>query len=96
MSYYYLTNDGKVYNSQSGKYLSADKKHCVKLLREDKSRRTVTIKHLYKLVFNDVYSEDNIKDLDNEEWKVIDDTGNTYYVSNKGRIKSKAGYKAIT
>ena len=95
MDYYYLTEDGKVYNSQSGKYITGDKRHCVKLLRQDKSSKTITIKQLYKLVFNDVYSEDNIEDLDDEEWKVIEDTNNTYYVSNKGRVKSKAGYKTI-
>ncbi len=95
MSYYYLTEDGKVYNSRSGKYLEGDKKHCVKLLRQDKSSKSITIKHLYKLVYNDVYSNDNIENLNNEEWKVIEGTDKTYYVSNKGRVKSKAGYNTI-
>ena len=52
------------------------------------------LKTLYKLVYNEIYCFDDIENLSGEQWKLIDNTNGIYYISNKGRVKSKAGYKA--
>ena len=55
-----------------------------------------TLSKLYLLEsYNKPYSKDKIENLDNEEWKEIDDTDHLYYISNKGRIKSLQAYEAV-
>ena len=58
-------------------------------------RKKVSLKTLYRLVYNKPYSKDNIEDLNNEEWKEIQDTNKIYYISNKGRVKSLHGYETL-
>lgn len=94
-SCYYLTREGQIYNSSTKKYLKADSKHSFRLKTEAEKYKRVTLRELYKLVYNELYCEDTIENLENEEWKPIEDTNNIYWCSSKGRIKSKAGYKAI-
>lgn len=94
-SCYYLTKDGKIYNSSTKKFLKADDRHSFRLKTEEEKYKRVTLKELYKLVYNDIYCEDSIEDLEGEVWQPIEDTNNMYYVSNKGRVKSRAAYKAI-
>ena len=55
----------------------------------------MSLRPLYKLLYNRLFYVDNIENLDNEQWKFIDDTDNKYLVSNKGRIKSLHNYNAI-
>lgn len=63
----------------------------------DNSGRTkrITLKKLYKQVFETEFSIDQIENLKGEEWKPIEDTKGKYFVSNCGRIKSYCGYHAI-
>ena len=92
--YYYLTKDGKVYNSKTKKYLKLERHNYI-LMTTDKKAKKVTLKYLYKLVYNQVYCIDTIQDEEGEQWKVIPQTQDNYYVSNYGRVKSKASYNAI-
>lgn len=92
---YYLTKDGRIYNSDTGNYLKADSKHCFKLKCENDTLKKITLRELYRKVFDELYCEDTIEDLEGEEWKPIKDTDNYYWISSKGRCKSKKKYKAI-
>ena len=93
--YYFLTEEGEIYNKKKEIYIKPDKDHKFKLKREDNTVKQIALKPLYKLVFDKNYCEDTIKDMDQEQWKAIDRTDNMYFVSNQGRIKSLYGYKAI-
>ena len=92
--YYYLTNDGKVYNNITKKYLKLDK-YNYRLMTKQGIAKKITLKELYKIVYNKVYCNDNIESLENEEWREIAETKGNYYASNYGRIKSYCGYNAI-
>ena len=93
--YYYLLKNGSIYNAKYDTTIKPNKEHTFTLTTIDNKRKKVALKTLYKLVYNKPYCIDNIKNLDNEQWKEIDDTEGLYYVSNKGRIKSLQGYEAI-
>lgn len=91
--YYYLTEQGQIYNSEL-KRICYKGKTKVQLRTIDGKRKTTNIKDLYMLVYNKIYCIDNIKNLPKEEWKVIDNTNGYYLVSNCGRVKSFKGYEA--
>lgn len=93
MSYYYLAENGKVYNSKTNKYLKLYN-NMYSLRTETGETKRITLKDLYKLVYNKVYCIDDIEDLQGEKWEVIPFTNERYYASNKGRIKSYMKYKA--
>lgn len=91
--YYYLTIEGKVYNTKSQKYLKIDNHNYILMTTEGKARK-ISLKNLYKLVYNKVYCIDNIENLQDEQWKIIANTNDNYYISNYGRVKSYANYNA--
>ena len=93
--YYYLTEDGRLYNDELKEYKTHDKNYKLSIKRKDGVRKKVSLKKLYYLVYNKPYCKDNIDDLNGEEWKEIDNANGLYFVSNKGRIKSYNGYDAI-
>ena len=90
--YYYLTEEGKVYNSKANKYLQ--KSNCYKLKLEDNGYKKISLKKLYQMVFNDNYCIDDITNLPGEVWQEIPGTNKMYYASTEGRIKSCMGYEA--
>lgn len=90
--YYYLTEEGTVYNSKANKYLQ--KSNCYKLKLEDNGYKKISLKKLYQMVFNENYCIDNIIDLPGEVWQEIPGTNKMYYASTEGRIKSCMGYEA--
>lgn len=92
--YYYLLEDGSLYNAANDKTVKLSKDYTYRIRTIDDKRKRISLKALYKLVYNKPYSRDNIEDLDGEIWKEIDDTNGLYYVSNKGRVKSLHGYNA--
>lgn len=93
--YYYLTKDGKVYNSKTKRYIKIDAKHSFKLKKKDNTYSKISLKSLYKLVYKENYCNDSIESFEGEVWKPIDRTNNIYWISNKGRVKSLYGYNAI-
>lgn len=62
---------------------------------EDKKRTAISLKKLYRLVYDREYCIDEVQSLEGEEWKEIPHTSGVYQASNKGRIKSLQGYSAI-
>ena len=94
-SYLYLTEQGLIYNQKTKVFKKPYKKdHCFKLKLENGKYKTISLKSLYWDVFKKVFCIDNIQNLQNEQWKLIEGT-NEYFVSNEGRIKSYKGYEAI-
>ena len=65
------------------------------LLTVDGTKRRVSLKKLYRLVYNKEYCKDNIVDLKGEQWKYIEYTDEMYMISSCGRIKSFFGYEAM-
>lgn len=92
--WYYLLEDGTIYNAKTDQIIQPTDEHAFILRTIDDHRKKVSLKPLYKLVYNKNYCKDDIVNLDNEQWKEIEDTDNFYYVSNKGRIKSLKGYQS--
>lgn len=90
--YYYLDNL-KIYNSLTKKYLRMNT-NMFTLVNEDNKRVKATLKELYYNVNNKVYCNDEIQDLQGEQWKEIENSGGNYFISNMGRIKSYKGYNA--
>lgn len=62
---------------------------------EQGKKKAISLKELYKLVYGKVFCIDNIENLQNEEWKEIEETEARYFISNKGRVKSYCKYEAI-
>lgn len=91
---YYLTKGGEVYDSTRDKYKKADKQHVFKLRTVEGKYKKISLRPLYKLVYDEIYVIDNTEDLEGEEWKAIDRTDNIYWISDKGRVKSYASYEA--
>ena len=91
---YYMTREGKVYNSKTGNLMTRYKDCYYKLKTVNGKYKTVSLKELYKLVYNEVYIKDNIENLIDEVWKPIERTDNLYWISDKGRVKSYTGYEA--
>ena len=49
-------------------------KHTYMIRTANNDRKKVSLKTLYKLVYNRPYSKDSIENLENEEWKEIEET----------------------
>lgn len=92
---YWLTEDAKLYNATTGKYSKCDKKKCYTLKTEVGEVKHLSIKSLYRLVYDKEFCIDNIENLKGEEWGEIPNTQGRYFASSKGRIKSYCGYNAI-
>lgn len=92
--YYYLLEDGRLYNAKTKHYIYETQRSFV-LRKKDGSRARVSLKRLYRLVYNKEFCIDKIEDLQDEVWKEIKESNGVYFVSNKGRVKSYHGYNAI-
>lgn len=64
---YYLTEDGRLYNSITKEYKRADKQNKFTLKTLGGERKKISLKVLYAKVYNKPYCEDNISDLEHEE-----------------------------
>ena len=89
---YSIDEKGIVYKNDKPIRLKRDNIYSIK--NKNNLFIQVSLKTIYRQVFNKEYCIDNIQNLNGEEWKPID-TEQRYYVSNYGRIKSLCQYKAI-
>lgn len=91
-SYYLVFEDGKILNTNTGKYLKIDKYNRYSLDYIGSSKPVHrSIRKIYKSLFDKAYhGEDTTIDLPNEQWKEVEGSKQSYYVSNYGRIKSYA------
>lgn len=95
---YTLYPCGKVYDSSKNEFCNIYDNTKCSLKSLDGEFKTVSIRTLYKKVYNKLYIKDDIKDLDNEVWKDIsvikkyEHLRGMYEVSNMGRIKSYHEY----
>lgn len=93
---YYLTESGKLYKTApTEQEIKSDSNNRFILIDTTGRRKRISLKKLYKIVFNKEFSIDTIENLSGEEWQPIANTNGKYYVSNCGRIKSYCGYNAI-
>lgn len=92
-SYYYLDKQGNLFNMKNNSKVKAYN-NSYKIQTEEGKNKSISIKKLYYLVYNEVFITDEIEDLKGEIWKEIADTDGKFYVSNKGRVKSYCDYKA--
>lgn len=93
--YYYLLEDGSLYNAATDQMAKPSSKHTYMIRTANNDRKKLSLKTLYKLVYNRPYSKDSIENLENEEWKEIEETEGLYFISSKGRVKSLQGYETI-
>lgn len=93
--YYYLLEDGTILNYNTGKIIKPDNRKMYRLKTKDGIYKKISIRQLYKAIYNKPLCCDNIQNLENEEWKEITGTDGYYLISNMGRVKSLQNYNAI-
>lgn len=89
----YTINEAGEITNQKTKQKLTHRNYIFSLLDKDGNYKKVSLKTIYRKVFNTEFCVDNTITLDGEEWKPID-IDNRYLVSNYGRIKSRCGYIA--
>ena len=90
---YYLTTEGTLYKGI--KEVKRDSLNRLHLTDTKGKTKRITLKSLYKQVFEKEFCIDIIENLEGEKWKTIPNTKEKYFVSNYGRIKSYCNYNAI-
>ena len=90
---YYLTQQGQVFNIKKREFRKPYSDFTFKLKCKDGNVKTISLKSLYKLVFNKTYCIDNIISESGQYWRKYKDTD--YWISSFGNIKSYKRYKAI-
>ena len=94
-SNYTFTKQGVLYKVKpSPQEVKRDNSNRFIIIKDNGACERITLKNLYRMVFNEEYSKDTIQNLKNEKWKPIDNTNGKYYISNCGRVKSLCGYTA--
>lgn len=88
---YYFLDNKKIYNSKKKTYVKEASEYRYKLKTKEGIYKSITLKEIYKRLFNEVFCIDNIELLENEIFKEIEGTCGNYEASNLGRIKSKMG-----
>lgn len=95
-SNYQLDKSGRLYKpAPTIKEIKRDSLNRFYLIDDCGNEKRITLKKLYKQVFDKEFCIDEIENLSGEEWKEIENTKGKYFVSNYGRIKSFCGYNAI-
>lgn len=92
---YIIYENGTVFDIEANQYIEISKGHKVKLKDKNGKYRYVTLKKLYRKVFDKEYCIDSIENYLLEEWKPIEETDGKYLISNYGRLKSYCRYSAI-
>lgn len=91
-STYLMFEDGRILNTNSGKYLTMDVHNRVSLNHAGYTKPVHrSVRKLYKALFGRAYHGiDTTIDLPNERWLEVIDSNGDYYISSYGRIKSYA------
>lgn len=89
---YYLSFSGKLY--KDGVEVKSNN-NMFTIYDDDGKKEKKSLKTLFRIVYKKEYCIDNIQNLTGEQWKEIQKTKGKYFISNKGRVKSLCGYKAI-
>lgn len=92
--YYYLDND-RIYNAVRKRYLKEVGEYRYKLRTKEGRVKSITMKEIYKRLYDKVFCIDDIETLEGEEYKEIEGTEGNYYVSNYGNVKSYVSNHAI-
>ncbi len=92
---YIIYENGTVFDIEANQYIEISKGHKVKLKDKNGKYGYVTLKNLYRKVFDKEYCIDSIENYLLEEWKPIEETDGKYLISNYGRLKSYCRYSAI-
>ena len=92
--YYYISEDGIVYNNKLKCEVKQYENHRYRLNTENNEIKYITLQDLYRKVYDKEYCIDNTENLKGEIWCTIKHTNGKYKVSNKGRIKSLQKYTA--
>ena len=85
--YYYLTEEGQIYNAESRKFLKSNSL-TYKLKTEDGGRRSISLPALYEIVYKQPFIRDQIERMEGEIFEYIPATDNKYLISNYGRCIS--------
>lgn len=85
--YYYLTEDGQIYNANTHSYLTPGRSS-YKLQTEESRRKEISLSSLYALVYERPFIQDNIERLEGEIFREIPGTEGKYKISNYGRCIS--------
>ena len=84
---YTIDEQGNIYKDD----IKLTAQHSYQLKTKSGERVSISLKKLYRAVFNKEYCIDNIQNEDGEEWRYIN---YLYLISNHGRVKSLQGYEA--
>lgn len=93
-NYYYLDGE-RIYNQRQKKYQKEVSEYRYKLIAKDGKAKSITMKTIYKKLYNKVFCVDEIERLDGEIFKEIEGTNGNYLVSNCGRVISRISNHAI-
>lgn len=87
MDCYYLDID-KIYNAKRKQYMTEVGEYRYKIRTTEGTVKSITIKEIYKRLYNKVFCKDDIERLEGEEFREIEGTEGNYLVSNYGRVIS--------
>ena len=87
MDCYYLDID-KIYNAKRKQYMTEVGEYRYKIRTTEGITKSITIKEIYKRLYNKVFCIDDIERLEGEEFREVEGTEGNYLVSNYGRVIS--------
>ena len=87
MDCYYLDID-KIYNAKRKQDMTEVGEYRYKIRTKDGIAKSITIKEIYKRLYNKVFCIDDIERLEGEEFREVEGTEGNYLVSNYGRVIS--------
>ena len=93
---YYFLDGNRIYNQRKEAYEKEVAEFRYRLNTIHNTRKSITMKEIYRRLFDEVFCVDNTPLLEGEEYRIIEGTNGNYAVSNKGNVKSFVGnYAAI-
>ena len=94
MDCYYLDID-KIYNAKRKQYMTEVGEYRYKIRTKDGIAKSITIKEIYKRLYNKVFCIDDIERFEGEEFREVEGTEGNYLVSNYGRVISYISNHAL-